>query len=248
MQPKEIAALAARIRQNIARVVVGKDDMAQLLLAAIFARGHVLLEDVPGTGKTVTARSLARSVSGSFSRIQFTPDLLPSDITGARVYRQEEGQFVFHRGPVFAHILLADEVNRATPAPKGALLECMEEGQVTEGGVTYPLPRPFLVVATQNPIEIQGTFPLPEAQLDRFLMRLTPGYPEDGEAVEIPETLPTTAPDPSGQFPSGAASPVNHRQSRLELQAAMPEEGGGRGRRERRERERERGGGGGRGE
>lgn len=185
MQAMEIAALAAKIRQNIARVVVGKDDMAQLLLAAIFARGHVLLEDVPGTGKTVTARSLAKSVSGSFSRIQFTPDLLPSDITGTRVYRPEEGQFVFHRGPVFANILLADEINRATPRTQSALLECMEEGQVTEGGVSYPLPRPFLVLATQNPIEIQGTFPLPEAQLDRFLMRLTPGYPEDGEAVEI---------------------------------------------------------------
>ena len=185
MKANEVAALAARIQENIARVVVGKDGMVRLLLAAIFAQGHVLLEDVPGTGKTVTARSLAKSIAGSFSRIQFTPDLLPSDITGTRIYRPEEGQFVFHKGPVFAHILLADEINRATPRTQSALLECMEEGQVTEGGVSYPLPRPFLVLATQNPIEIQGTFPLPEAQLDRFLMRLTPGYPEDAEALTI---------------------------------------------------------------
>ena len=185
MQCDEIAALAGRIRENIARVVVGKDNMIELLLAAVIARGHVLLEDVPGTGKTVTARSFARSIGGAFSRIQFTPDLLPADITGTRVYRQDQGEFVFHPGPVFANILLADEINRATPRTQSALLECMEERQVTDGGVTRPLPEPFLVIATQNPIEIQGTFPLPEAQLDRFLVRLTPGYPEHAEALSI---------------------------------------------------------------
>ena len=170
MQCADIAALAGRIRDNISRVVVGKTDMIDLLLAAVLARGHVLLEDVPGTGKTVTARSFAKSIGGVFSRIQFTPDLLPADITGTRVYRPDQGEFVFHPGPVFANILLADEINRATPRTQSALLECMEERQVTDGGVTRPLPDPFLVLATQNPIEIQGTFPLPEAQLDRFLI------------------------------------------------------------------------------
>ena len=185
MHPADIAVLAERIKENIARVVVGKDGMIDLLLAAVIARGHVLLEDVPGTGKTVTARSFARSIGGKFSRIQFTPDLLPADITGTRVYRQDKGEFEFHPGPVFTNILLADEINRATPRTQSALLECMEERQVTEGGVTRSLPEPFLVIATQNPIEIQGTFPLPEAQLDRFLLRLTPGYPDHGEAVRI---------------------------------------------------------------
>ena len=185
VQPQDIAAFAQKIRKNIARVVVGKNEMIDLLLAAVIARGHVLLEDVPGTGKTVTARSFARSVGGQFSRIQFTPDLLPSDITGTRVYRQDEGRFVFHTGPVFTNILLADEIHRATPRTQSALLECMEERQVTDGGVTYALPDPFLVIATQNPVEIQGTFPLPEAQLDRFLLRLTPGYPDHAEALAI---------------------------------------------------------------
>ena len=185
MQPADIQSLARRLKENISRVIIGKGDIIDLMLAAVLARGHVLLEDVPGTGKTVLASSLSRSIGGTFSRIQFTPDLLPSDITGTRIFRQDQAEFVFHPGPVFAHILLADEINRATPRTQSALLECMEEGQVTEGGVTYPLPRPFLVVATQNPIEIQGTFPLPEAQLDRFLMRLTPGYPDTEEAVRI---------------------------------------------------------------
>ena len=185
MQPAEIAALARRLKENIARVVVGKEDMIELMLAAVIARGHVLLEDVPGTGKTVTARSLAASIGGSFSRIQFTPDLLPADITGARVFRQDRGEFVFHPGPVFAHILLADEINRATPRTQSALLECMEERQVTDGGVTYPMPDPFLVIATENPVETQGTFPLPEAQLDRFFMKLSMGEPTQEEEVQI---------------------------------------------------------------
>ena len=185
MKATEIAALSGRIRDNIGKVIVGKGDLLQLLLAAILAGGHVLLEDVPGTGKTVTARSLAKSIDGSFSRIQFTPDLLPSDITGTRVYRQDQGAFVFHPGPVFANILLADEINRATPRTQSALLECMEEASVTEDGTAHPLPAPFLVIATQNPVETQGTFPLPEAQLDRFLMRLTPGYPDTEDALRI---------------------------------------------------------------
>lgn len=185
MLPQDVAALAKRIKENIERVVVGKGDMIELLLTSVIARGHVLLEDVPGTGKTVTARSLAKSLDCDFARIQFTPDLLPADITGTSVYRADAGDFQFHPGPVFTNILLADEINRATPRTQSALLECMEERQVTEGGVTRALSEPFLVIATQNPVEIQGTFPLPEAQLDRFLMRLTPGYPDTQGAKDI---------------------------------------------------------------
>ena len=185
MDVQQIAGLAQKIRNNIGLVIVGREDMTALMISAVIAGGHVLLEDVPGTGKTLTARCLAVSAGGTFSRIQFTPDLLPGDITGTRIYRQDRGEFVFHPGPVFANILLADEINRATPRTQSALLECMEERQVTEGGTTYPLPDPFLVIATQNPVETQGTFPLPEAQLDRFLMRLTPGYPDEQEAVTL---------------------------------------------------------------
>lgn len=214
MQPEQIAALCEKIKQNIARVVVGKEDMIELMLAAVLARGHVLLEDVPGTGKTVTAASLAKSIGGQFSRIQFTPDLLPSDITGTRVYRPDQGEFVFHPGPVFANILLADEINRATPRTQSALLECMEERQVTDGGVSYPMPTPFLVIATQNPIEIQGTFPLPEAQLDRFLMRLTPGYPETEEALRILERF-------LRDEPLGALEPVCQAQELAEAQRSL---------------------------
>ena len=214
MQPEQIAALCEKIKQNIARVVVGKEDMIELMLAAVLARGHVLLEDVPGTGKTVTAASLAKSIGGQFSRIQFTPDLLPSDITGTRVYRPDQGEFVFHPGPVFANILLADEINRATPRTQSALLECMEERQVTDGGVSYPMPTPFLVIATQNPIEIQGTFPLPEAQLDRFLMRLTPGSPETAEALRILERF-------LRDEPLSALEPVCQAQELAEAQRSL---------------------------
>ncbi|MBR5231567.1 MAG: MoxR family ATPase [Clostridia bacterium] len=194
MQPLEIAALAKRIKDNISRVIVGKGELIDLMLASVIARGHVLLEDVPGTGKTVTARSLAKSLQCDFSRVQFTPDLLPADVTGTRVYQPAKGEFEFCPGPVFTHILLADEINRATPRTQSALLECMEERQVTEGGVTRRLSEPFLVIATQNPVEIQGTFPLPEAQLDRFLMRLTPGYPTGEESRAILSRFLTSAP------------------------------------------------------
>lgn len=185
MQYMEIAALGRRVKENITKVIVGKEHEIDLLLTTVLAGGHVLLEDVPGTGKTTLAKSLARSLDCAFARVQFTPDLLPADITGMRVYVQATGEFQFIKGPAFTNILLADEINRATPRTQSALLECMEEKQVTEGGVTYALSAPFLVIATQNPVETQGTFPLPEAQLDRFLMRLSLGYPDQAQAVAM---------------------------------------------------------------
>lgn len=190
----DIAPLARRIAQNVQKVIIGKEKEIELVLAAMLCGGHVLLEDVPGTGKTTLAKALTRSVGGKFARVQFTPDLLPSDVTGTRVFRQKTGEFEFVPGPVFCNILLADEINRATPRTQSALLECMEERQVTEGGVTYPLEAPFLVIATQNPVETQGTFPLPEAQLDRFLMRLSLGYPTREEALAMLERFQQNQP------------------------------------------------------
>jgi MoxR-like ATPase len=178
-------SVCERIFENISRVIVGKRASIEFLLVALLADGHVLLEDVPGLGKTLIAKSLARSISGSFRRVQFTPDLLPADITGFNVYHQQTGQFVFHPGPVMCNILLADEINRTIPRTQSSLLESMEERQATVDGKTYALPRPFFVMATQNPIELEGTFSLPEAQLDRFLLRINLGYPEKEEEITI---------------------------------------------------------------
>jgi MoxR-like ATPase len=180
-----VAQAAGAIRQNVERVIVGHAHAIELLLVAVLTEGHVLIEDVPGIGKTTLAKALARSLGGSFQRIQFTPDLMPGDITGVSIFNPKTDQFEYRPGPVYANVLLADEINRATPRAQSALLEAMEERQVTVDGTTYPLPRPFIVLATQNPIELEGTFPLPEAQIDRFLMRLRLGYPqpEDERAI-----------------------------------------------------------------
>jgi len=179
--------LAAKITQNMEKVMVGKPDAVQLAVIALISRGHLLIEDAPGVGKTMLARSLAKSIDCSFKRIQFTPDMLPGDITGVTVYNQKAGDFEFHPGPITAQIVLADEINRATPKVQSALLEAMEERQITVEGVTRTLPAPFHVLATQNPIEYEGTFPLPEAQLDRFLLRISIGYPTAEEEMAIME-------------------------------------------------------------
>lgn len=181
----EIQTLAEKVRNNIAKVMVGKTDIIDHMLVSLIASGHVLLEDVPGMGKTLLAKSLAKSLSCSFNRIQFTPDLLPSDITGINFFSQEKGGFEFRPGPVFSNILLGDEINRATPRTQSSLLESMEEKQVTVDGETRQLDRPFMVIATQNPVESQGTFPLPEAQLDRFLLKVNLGYPTKQESIDI---------------------------------------------------------------
>jgi len=181
----DVAAATARLRANVARVVIGKDDAVTLLTVGLLCEGHILLEDVPGVGKTTLAKAIARSLDLSFQRIQFTPDLLPSDVTGLSFYNQRSQEFQFRPGPVFASLLLADEINRATPRTQSALLEAMEERQVTVEGETRPLPRPFFVLATENPIELEGTFPLPEAQLDRFLLRVSLGYPTRDEEKRI---------------------------------------------------------------
>jgi MoxR-like ATPase len=178
-------SLCQKIIENISRVVVGKIHTIELLLVALLAEGHVLLEDVPGVAKTLLAKSLAKSVGGSFNRVQFTPDLLPADITGFDIYDQKTCRFSFHPGPVITHVLLADEINRTIPRTQSSLLECMEERQVTVDGQTHLLPSPFFVMATQNPIELEGTFPLPEAQLDRFLLKIRLGYPDKDEEIRI---------------------------------------------------------------
>jgi MoxR-like ATPase len=181
----DVRALANRLSDNVELVIVGKHQEVQLTLMALLCQGHVLVEDVPGVGKTMLAKAIARSLGCTFKRVQFTPDLLPSDVTGVSIYNQKNGEFEYRPGPVMAQILLADEINRATPKTQSALLEAMEERQVTVDGVTYPLPRPFIVLATQNPIDYEGTFPLPEAQLDRFLVRISLGYPSRVDEIEV---------------------------------------------------------------
>ena len=182
---KDIETFAEQVIANVEQVIIGKRHAVELVLVSLLCQGHVLLEDVPGTGKTVLAKSIARSIGCSFKRIQFTPDLLPSDVTGISLFNQQRGEFEFRPGPVVAQIVLADEVNRATPKTQSSLLEAMEERQITVDGITHPLPAPFIVLATQNPIEYEGTFPLPEAQLDRFLLRLRLGYPERQDEIMI---------------------------------------------------------------
>jgi MoxR-like ATPase len=180
-----IRAMAERARHNVEQVIVGKGDVIDRILVALLCEGHVLLEDVPGIGKTMLAKSIARTLDCTFRRIQFTPDLLPSDVTGVSFFNQRTQEFEFRGGPIFSQVVLADEINRATPRTQSALLECMDERQVTTEGETRRLPRPFLVLATQNPIELEGTFPLPEAQLDRFLLRLAIGYPSEIDEKDI---------------------------------------------------------------
>ncbi len=182
---QDVQAVAQRILDNVQKVIVGKREAVELTIIALLCEGHVLIEDVPGTGKTMLAKSVARSLGCTFRRIQFTPDMLPSDITGISVYNQKTREFEFRPGPVMAQIVLTDEINRATPKTQSALLEAMEERQITVDGVTYPMERPFLVLATQNPIEYEGTFPLPEAQLDRFMMRISLGYPSEADEITM---------------------------------------------------------------
>jgi MoxR-like ATPase len=183
----DVQNFSERVIGNIEKVIVGKRQTVELAVTGLLCQGHLLIEDVPGVGKTMLARSLARSLGCSFSRIQFTPDMLPSDVTGVSIFNQVSREFEFRPGPVMAQIVLSDEINRATPKTQAALLEAMEERQVTVDGVTRPLPRPFMVLATQNPIEYEGTFPLPEAQVDRFLMRLRLGYPAQSDEIRILE-------------------------------------------------------------
>ena len=202
MDTKVVKDFTERITKNCAKVILGKEEVIRQIIVCFLAGGHVLLEDVPGTGKTMLLRAFSKSIGGSFKRIQFTPDLLPSDLTGINFYNQKESRFEFRKGPLFANIILADEINRATPRTQSALLESMEEKQITVDGNTYPMDRPYMGMATQNPLESYGTFPLPEAQIDRFFMRLSMGYMlrEDElkvlcrpSTISILETLPTVA-------------------------------------------------------
>ena len=190
----EAKTIADGIVDNVEKVIIGKRAEVELALTALLCAGHALIEDVPGVGKTMLAKSIARSIGCTFKRLQFTPDLLPSDITGVSIYNQKTGDFEFREGPIIAQIVLADEINRATPKAQSALLEVMEERQITIDGVTHMMPQPFLVMATQNPIEYEGTFPLPEAQLDRFLLRVTLGYPETADEISIIERQQQTHP------------------------------------------------------
>jgi len=185
MEIKQIKVIADKIRDNVSKVIVGKEEELDLIMVGLFSSGNILLDDVPGTGKTVLSKTLAKSVDCDFKRIQFTPDLLPSDVTGLNIYNQKSGEFDFRPGPAFTNIMLADEINRATPRTQSSLLECMEEKQVTVDGETRKLDAPYFVIATQNPVESSGTFPLPEAQMDRFLIRMKLGYPVGADAKKV---------------------------------------------------------------
>ncbi len=212
----DIQLVAERVADNVEQVIIGKRPAVDLVLIALLCRGHVLLEDVPGVGKTVLAKSIARSIGCTFKRIQFTPDLLPSDVTGVSIFNQQTNQFEFRPGPVIAQIVLADEINRATPKTQSALLESMEERQITVDGVTHALPEPFIVMATQNPIEYEGTFPLPEAQLDRFLLRIHLGYPDKFQEIAILESQ-------RRQHPLESLTQVISAEQLLEMQQQVKE-------------------------
>ncbi len=214
MELKDIKALADRIQENVSKVIVGKPETTQHVLIALLASGHILLEDLPGLGKTLLAKSVAKSIGCEFKRTQFTPDLLPSDITGINYYSPKEGEFKFRPGSVFTNILLADEINRATPRTQSSLLECMEERQVSIDGITMKLEAPFMVIATQNPVEIQGTFPLPEAQLDRFMIKTGMGYPTPEESDEIMRRF-------NGENPLAELSPVATKEEIQDAQASF---------------------------
>ena len=214
MEIKEVAALAQKLKENVKTVIVGKDEVIDKVTLCLFCGGHILLEDIPGTGKTTMAKAFARSLECGFARVQFTPDLLPSELTGINYFNQKKAEFEFKPGSVFTNILLGDEINRATPRTQSSLLECMEEGQVSVDGVTYTLEKPFLVIATQNPVEIQGTFPLPEAQLDRFFMRLSMGYPDAAAEAQMLSNL-------AQSHPVDAVKPVASGEDILAAQAAV---------------------------
>ena len=211
---EEVARLARLVAANVASVILGKEDVIESCLVALLAGGHVVVEDYPGVGKTLLAKALARSVGGRYSRIQFTPDLLPSDVTGVNVFDQRDVRFEFHPGPVFANVVLADEINRASPKTQASLLECMEEGQATIDNVAHRIAAPFLILATQNPIEYEGTYPLPEAQLDRFMLRLRIGYPSREAEEAILESQ--TSGDPFARL-----EPVIQAEDVLSLQEAV---------------------------
>ena len=211
---REVARRAQRIEANIASVILGKNEVIRACIVALLAGGHIIIEDYPGVGKTLLAKTLARSVACRFARVQFTPDLLPSDVTGVGVFNQKTGEFEFRPGPIFANIVVADEINRSSPKTQASLLECMEERQVTVDNATHPITPPFMVIATQNPIEYEGTYPLPEAQLDRFMMRLSLGYP----AVDAEEAV---LQDQTSRDPFAELDPVLDAAQVLDMQRAV---------------------------